>query len=174
MEKFIYFWSNKSKNGFLSNWYPSRFLVDGKTYSCVEQYMMGSKALLFGDGESYTKIMATDSPREQKALGRAVRGFDKVKWEQVAREVVYKACYAKFTQNSDLEKALMATGDTILVEASPRDPIWGVGFAENDPRILCRSTWKGLNWLGETLTRVREDIKIFRAYGCPKGTLNEC
>lgn len=163
MEKFIYFWGTKDKNGFLSNWHLSRFIIDGKMYTCVEQYMMSEKARLFGDEEVFAKIMATDNPREQKALGRAVKGFDKVKWEQVAREVVYKACYAKFTQKPELEKALMATEGTTLVEASPRDPIWGVGLAESDPRILTRSTWRGLNWLGEVLTRAREEIKVLRA-----------
>jgi ribA/ribD-fused uncharacterized protein len=168
MEKFIFFWGNKCENGVFSNWYYSPFVLDGVKYTCVEQYMMSEKAHLFGDEEVFAKIMATGDPREQKALGRAVKGFDKEKWEQVAQDIVYKACYAKFTQNPELEKALMATGDTILVEASPRDPIWGIGLAGNDPRALNRSTWKGLNWLGEILTRVREDIKVFRAMDAQK------
>ena len=87
-----------------------------------------------------------------------VAGFNKEQWEQVARDVVYKGCYAKFTQNQDLKQALLATAGTTLVEASPEDRIWGIGLRKTDPRALNRATWRGTNWLGEILTKVREDL----------------
>jgi ribA/ribD-fused uncharacterized protein len=137
--------------------------VDGVAYTCAEQYMMAEKAVLFHDEESRQKIMATHSPKIQKALGRKVRGFSESKWTNQAREIVYRGNWAKFTQNTDLKELLLATGDTTIVEASPMDRVWGIGLAEDDPQAWDRSTWRGKNWLGEVLTRVRDDIRKVEA-----------
>lgn len=57
---------------------------------------------------------------------------------------------------------MMATAGTTLVEASPRDKIWGIGMGESNPLALNRNSWKGKNYLGEALTRVRERIQSER------------
>ena len=43
---------------------------------CAEQFMMASKARLFGDDTALSAILASTGPREQKRLGRQVRHFD--------------------------------------------------------------------------------------------------
>ncbi|MEC0184139.1 NADAR family protein [Paenibacillus peoriae] len=155
MEKFTFFYRSHSP---FSQWYPSDFVVDGLEFNCAEQYMMFKKAQLFGDEEAARKIMLASTPREQKARGRSVRGFDQSLWDQNCRQFVYDGNYAKFTQNPNLLKYLLKTKGTTLVEASPTDTIWGVGLAENDARIYNRKSWRGTNWLGEILTNLREDI----------------
>jgi ribA/ribD-fused uncharacterized protein len=152
-EQFTFFW-----HGPFSQWHGCRFKIDGVTYNCAEQYMMAQKAVLFKDEDALAKIMATDSPRIQKGLGRKVRGFDQSKWNSRAREIVYRGNWAKFTQNDDHQKLLLATKGTTIVEASPSDTIWGIGLGEDDPRAWDRKTWRGKNWLGEVLNRVRDDI----------------
>lgn len=130
--------------------------------------MMAEKARLFGDDETLEMIMDTDSPRTQKALGRQVNGFDKSIWEDddetengqpFCWNVVWQGSMAKFGQNSYLLQQLLETDGTTLVEASPEDPIWGIGLAEGHPNCYSRETWQGLNWLGEILTNVREHLK---------------
>jgi ribA/ribD-fused uncharacterized protein len=152
-ESFTFFWS-----GPFSQWHPCRFTIDGKVYNCAEQYMMEQKALLFDDQETAAKIMRAPTPREQKRLGRQVRTFNIGRWNAVARDVVFRGNVAKFTQNPDLRAALLATAGTTLVEASPSDTIWGIGLAEDDPAAQDRKSWRGTNWLGEVLTRVREAL----------------
>lgn len=152
-EKFTFFWS-----GPFSNWHPSPFVLDGITYNCSEQYMMAEKARMFEDTSSLNRIMNAVDPSDQKRYGRSVTNFNKEKWDAVARNIVYRGCYAKFTQNLDLKKVLLATVGTTLVEASPEDYIWGIGLRKTDPKAKNRSTWRGLNWLGETLTKVRDQI----------------
>ena len=151
---FVFFW-----NDWPSQWHPAPFTLDGATYTCCEQYMMAEKARLFGDARTRRKILATDSPREHKALGRQVQGFDEARWTAACREIVYRANLAKFTQNEDLRALLLATGSKTLVEASPTDRIWGIGLAAEDPRATDRSAWRGKNWLGEALMRVRAEIR---------------
>nr|WP_154984559.1 NADAR family protein [Paenibacillus xylanexedens] len=155
MEKFTFFWQTASP---FSQWFKANFTVDGVQYTSAEQYMMHQKALLFGDQQIADKIMKTRSASVQKKLGRQVTGFDQTIWESECQRIVYEGNQAKFTQNEDLLAALLATQGTTLVEASPDDRIWGVGLAEEDPRIRDRKTWRGTNWLGEILTRLREEI----------------
>ena len=152
MEKFTFFWKSGSP---FSQWHHSVFEVDGVTYTSAEQYMMHQKALMFNDTETAILIMNTDSPRDQKALGRQVKPFDAKKWNEHCQDIVMKGNLAKFTQNPSLLAALKATAGTEIVEASPHDTIWGIGLEEHDPRAHNRNTWRGTNWLGEILTQLR-------------------
>lgn len=154
-EKYVLFW-----NGPFSQWYPSKFEIDGTEYNCCEQYMMAQKALMFGDAESHKMIMSTDSPKDQKAFGRRVKGFDKDVWEASCHKIVYDANYAKFTQNKELMEELMDTGGLEIAEASPVDKIWGIGLHETDPDAQDKSKWQGTNWLGEALMKVRDSINF--------------
>lgn len=156
-ETFTFFWS-----GPLSNWHPSPFVLDGVAFNCAEQYMMRQKALLFGDADAEKKIMSTSDPSDQKRWGRGVKNFDAAKWNAVAKDIVFKACYAKFTQDDRLKETLLNTAGTTLVEAAPDDFIWGIGLRSTDPRARNRETWRGTNWLGETLTQVRDQIMAIK------------
>jgi ribA/ribD-fused uncharacterized protein len=158
MEKFTFFWKQTDEYGFLSQWYLAPIIIDGVQYNCNEQYMMAEKARLFNDQETLEKIMAVTSPREQKKLGRLVKGFDKKIWEGKARDVIYKGNHAKLSQNPDLLEKLRPTIGTTLVEASPTDITWGIGVAEDDPKAKLRVTWPGTNWLGEMITKIRDEL----------------
>jgi ribA/ribD-fused uncharacterized protein len=153
--RFTFFWHQESP---FSQWHPVRFVVAGKRFCCAEQYMMHGKAVLFGDLEVAERILATESAKTHKALGRKVRGFDERRWQRERERIVYEGNLAKFTQNPALLEALLATAGTELVEASPLDRIWGVGLGEEDPRIQNPSQWRGLNLLGKVLTRLREEL----------------
>ena len=152
-EDFWFFWG-----GEFSQWYPSQFTIDDIEYNCAEQYMMAEKARLFGDTIMEEKIMATSNPKEQKAFGKQVMGFDKDKWESVARDIVKRANIAKFSQNPNLVNAFEVSKGRELVEASPYDTIWGIGLGENDKRAWNKETWLGTNWLGKVLMEVREEL----------------
>jgi len=53
---------------------------------------------------------------------------------------------------------LLATGNTILAEASPYDCKWGIGLSADDPRARNPAEWRGGNLLGEVLMEVREEL----------------
>lgn len=153
MEKFTFFY-----RGYLGQWYRSPFIVEDILYTCTEKWMMAGKAKLFNDLETLNKIMAADMPRVQKNLGRQVKNFDLKIWNLHARAIVYEGNKHKFNQHPNLKKLLLETAGTTLVEASPSDDIWGIALGEDDPRALQRSLWRGTNWLGETLTKLRDDF----------------
>eukprot|EP00731_Ephydatia_muelleri_P017973 Em0011g13a len=154
-ESFTFFYG---KNSPFSQHYRVDFNVAGVVFCCAEQYMMHQKARLFNDEEIAERIMETNDPRKHKALGRKVRGFNEVRWREQCLPIVREANKAKFTQNPALLASLMATKGTTLVEASPRDTIWGIGLSAENPKALRRETWRGTNLLGQILTELRDEI----------------
>jgi ribA/ribD-fused uncharacterized protein len=156
-ERYTFFFRPESP---FSQWYPARFLVEGRTFSCAEQFMMYGKARLFGDDEIAERILETTAPRDHKALGRKVRGFDEKVWRENREAIVYAGSRAKFTQNPELRRLLLETGTTEIVEASPFDRIWGVGLAATNPLIDDPQNWRGKNLLGRILTRLRDELAV--------------
>ena len=94
-----------------------------------------------------------------KKLGREVANFDARVWEAARAGIVFDGNYAKFSQKPALRKFLLATGERIIVEASPVDRIWGVGLASDNARIADPATWDGLNLLGFALMKVRTALR---------------
>jgi ribA/ribD-fused uncharacterized protein len=153
-DKHVFFW-----NGIYSQWHLADMVIDGIEYNSCEQYMMHQKALLFNDETIAEDILNEKNPREQKKFGRQIKGFDKSIWDKNCMAIVYEGNYAKFTQNPKLKEQLLATGDRVLVEASPLDNIWGIGMGENDENVDDPSFWLGLNLLGSAIMLVRNQIK---------------
>lgn len=162
--KFIFFWGHTpSPDGSIgpscfSQWWMQDFVIDNITYRCAEQYMMAEKARLFGDPEMLEKIMEARHPKEMKAYGRAVRNFDDTVWKDNCSRIVKDASKAKFSQNEELLAYLLQTNKRILVEASPRDRIWGIGMGRSNPDAENPMKWRGTNLLGFALTEVRDEL----------------
>ncbi len=154
--QFVLFW--KPPNPF-GQWTDSSFEVDGKSYSCAEQFMMAGKARLFGDTEIEEQILKTDNPRDHKRLGKKVAGFEEDRWVAERTRIVFRGNVAKFSQNEDLRTLLLDTGDRRMVEASPLDKIWGIGLAADNPLAYNEEQWAGLNLLGNVLEEVRSHIR---------------
>ncbi|MEZ4403052.1 MAG: NADAR family protein [Kofleriaceae bacterium] len=152
---YTFFWRPDSP---FSQWHPCTFIVEGRRFGCAEQFMMHGKAVLFDDAEVAAQILAAADPRSHKALGRKVRGFDDRRWKQAREGIVYAGNHAKFTQHPALLAALRGTAGTTLVEASPMDRIWGIGMASSHPLATDPTRWRGLNLLGNVLTRLRDDL----------------
>ncbi len=142
----------------LSQWWPSRFVVDGAAYRHAEGFMMAEKARLFGDAAALERILAAKEPALAKQLGRTVRGFDVARWGKERYEIVVRANVAKFSQSPELGDYLQSTAPRVLVETSPRDRIWGIGLAAESAAALRPSRWRGRNLLGFALTEVRERL----------------
>lgn len=150
----IYFWGD-----IYSQWYPCEFKdSDGRLYSSSEQYMMYKKAMVFADYASAQKIMATQNPRQQKALGRKIKNFTDEVWDKYKFQVVVNGNYLKFSQNPQLCQALRSSGSKEIVEASPYDKVWGIGLGLEDERIFDKAKWQGENLLGKAIMRVREKL----------------
>ncbi|WP_455432710.1 NADAR family protein [Streptosporangium soli] len=83
--------------------------------------------MAFEDHQTAVKFLAASHPGEAKALGRAVWDFDEQTWRARRFEIVVRGSIAKFGHDPDLKRFRLATGRRVLVEAGPRDRIWGIG-----------------------------------------------
>jgi ribA/ribD-fused uncharacterized protein len=167
---YLFFWGHRPRAdgtlgpSCLSQWWPASFDVDGVAYRSAEHYMMAAKARLFGDADAERRILRAEQPAEAKALGRRVRGFDEETWVQHRFAIVVTAAGAKFGQNPDLREYLAGTSGRILVEASPRDRVWGIGLAASDGRSADPRRWRGLNLLGFALMEARAMLAAEEAH----------
>lgn len=141
--------------------------------------MMYQKAILFNDHITAAQIIQPGlHPRNIKALGRQVANFSEATWNANREAIVRRGNYLKFTNavteegfcletssggggiplvKGSLRETLLGTGERELVEASPFDRIWGVGFKPADAAAN-RRRW-GLNLLGKALMDVRAMLK---------------
>jgi len=163
--KYIFFWGHSSKENeevgkfIFSQWFFAPFTSDNVEYKTSEHWMMASKAKLFGDNEIFAKIIKADKPGEVKELGRQIKNFDQLTWDKRKFEIVKGGNIYKFSQNQKLGDYLINTGDRVLVEASPVDPIWGIGLSQDSNNIDNPHTWRGLNLLGFSLMETRDFLK---------------
>ena len=162
--KYIFFWGHKASQdetptkSCFSQWWPSPFIVMGIEYKTAEHWMMAKKAELFHDHVILDKILHAKSPAEAKKLGREVKDYDDALWVKNRCEIVRQGNYHKFEQNLALKEFLLNTRGRVIVEASPVDPIWGIGMASDHKDIYSPDKWQGLNLLGFALMEVRDEF----------------
>ena len=162
--KYLFFWGHTAKDPTsvgkecLSQWYEVVFEINKIKYPSTEHYMMAEKARLFNDNEALEKILVSTHPGDAKKLGRTVKNYHDEVWKQHRFDIVVRANQAKFSQHEKLRTFLINTSDRVLVEASPRDRIWGIGMGASNPDVENPAKWRGLNLLGFALMATRDQM----------------
>ncbi|WRT68447.1 uncharacterized protein IL334_005423 [Kwoniella shivajii] len=158
----FYYWKVTSSNPFhlacMSQWFAKTFVDPNHpnvTFKTAEHYMMYHKALIF-DPEVADDIVNAPTPEEAKERGRKIRNFDRKKWDETSDDVVERGNYLKFGQNEELLRVILGTRRKTLIEASPTDRIWGIGFGVDDAKGK-EQEW-GSNRMGLALTRARDRL----------------
>lgn len=126
---------------FLSNFYHSPVKYRNLIYLNAEAAFQAQKESCEKDKEQYTRM----NPAQAKLVGRNCNLRED--WEEIKEQTMYEIVKAKFTQNKNLAKLLLDTGDAYLEEGNWwHDTTWGV----------CNGV--GENKLGKILMRVREEL----------------
>ena len=94
------------------------------------------------------KIRQIASPMDAVLEGRNRQNPLRADWEEVKDKVILQALRMKFSQNPEIAKELLATGDAILIEHTRNDDYWADG-----------GDGSGKNKLGLLLMQVREELK---------------
>ena len=88
--------------------------------------------------------MSSPDPSTNKRIGRLVRNFDYPVWDMEKQYAVLSGTYAKFMQSPVMKNhLLLSTGNKLLAEARPLDPVWGIGLRADDPRANGPCQWRG-------------------------------
>ena len=132
--------------------------IDGAFYNCNEQYYTYSMAKFFNENEIAQESLRLKDPYEMVALHKKINKVNHEAWMSEAKNVLYLANMAKYSQNAIARTALISTGDDILGEAS-RNNTWGIGGTIQDPRSMDTRYWTGHNVMGTILMKIR---KIFQ------------
>jgi ribA/ribD-fused uncharacterized protein len=169
--------SQNAEYNYMSNFYlspitiPNTFKIDeldefdNLEFASSEQLFMFMKCITFLESNrekniiTLLKILKETTPSKVKELGRQVSGFNETEWDKHKYNCMMFAVTHKFQQNKNIKTQLLQTGNKYLIEASPYDKIWGIGLSVNNPDVLDKSKWKGLNLLGDVLMDVRNNLK---------------
>jgi len=133
---------------FLSNFYECIIIYEGKEYKSVEHVYQAYKSLNESEREW---IRTAPTATLAKSFGRKIK--IRKDWDNVKYNLMLDFIRIKF-KNPELKELLLKTGNDKLIEGNYwHDNIWGDCHCNKCKNI------KGLNWLGEILMTVREEIK---------------
>ena len=111
----------------LSNFFPCRVEWDGRVYGSAEVAFHSAKYPA-AERDAFTKLDA----EQARKLSRT-KPYDKAAWETRKLRVMHEIVWAKFSQNPELGKKLLATGDRYLEETNWwGDKVWGVYKGEGE------------------------------------------
>ena len=153
----IYFWSGRRGphrrfSNFAETPFPMAAWHDPSLIILFDSGEHGFQAAKGRDEAEHERIRLAGSPLEAKRAGRRVAL--PADWNRRRTHVMLAVVRAKFAV-PELRALLLSTGDRILAEDSPYDPVWG-----------CRdraSGYTGQNLLGRALMRVRDEHRCAAA-----------
>ena len=146
-------------------------------FNSVEQLYSFMMAELFNDWDRADEILKSDSPFEAAKLCKTVRiysidgvtgevstarhAFDTDDWWLSAPSIMADALTAKFYGNEALTARLLATFPKPLAKASQFDLRWGIGLSSTEATLGMK--WRGTNWIGHALMKLRGHLLHTRA-----------
>ena len=143
--KEIKFYKVHDDYGFMSNFAPYPFSDGNKIWPTSEHYFQAQKFLV---PEIQEKIRQIAPPMDAALEGRNRQNPLRSDWEEVKDEVMHQALRMKFSQNPEIARELLATGDASIIEHTRNDAYWADG-----------GDGSGKNKLGLLLMQVREELK---------------
>jgi len=138
---------------------PLFITPNGKQWFTSEHYFQAQKfpnAVIntpYGPKNIHEEIRLTPTAYDVFTLANARTGTYKQyidpNWNKRSLDVMRDALYLKFSQNPELKKLLLETGNRYLIEnAGAKDDFWGNGADGN-----------GQNWLGKLLMETRSRLR---------------
>lgn len=120
------------------------FQLEDLIWATAEHYFQAHK---FIDRAYAEKVRnAPDAQRAYK-LGNAWFKRRRADWKQVRRTLMTRAMYSKCIQHEAVRRALLDTGERLIIETSAYDHYWGIGRDQ-----------RGENTLGKVLMDIRAKL----------------
>ncbi|WFD31877.1 hypothetical protein MSPP1_002917 [Malassezia sp. CBS 17886] len=163
-EQRIDFFAKDGSFFWLSNNADYPVTLDGVRYATAEHLFQAHKFLEHRPNIA-AKVRKASSPIEAIRIARTHAKDVRADWIRDGVNVITmrSVLLLKFTQHSNLRLALLETGDTDIVHASPNDVFWGSAAPPN-------SVGRGRNMLGRTLMQTRELLSVAAGVAAGSGT----
>ena len=144
-----------NRNSPLSNHYPMGLSYfawgEDRWFKTAEHAIMFIKAARF-DPSKLSLILDAETPLEAKRIGRTIENFNYEQWKRDCDREVPRILYYKMRDNAEIFHPIMLEVKRgKIVEASPRDRIWGTGYGL---KRSANGESRGENRLGEYWTKV--------------------
>ena len=139
----------------LSNMSKCSLEYEGEEFKSVEEAFQYQKAICCGDPVAAGKILQSADAYRAKMEGDKVTSTPK--WDQKEEQVMLDLLRVKFKKNQQQRKALIDTGDKVLVEFT-RDRKWGCGLPLSKMAETKVDKLPGKNLLGDLLNKVRDEL----------------
>lgn len=139
----IKFWRTTEFYGSFSNFSRHPITVDGKFYATTEHYYQAMKCALPHEAEC---VRLANTPKEAKQIAYQSKMVDH--WDSIKYNIMLDALRYKVAAHPDIKTLLLSTGNSVIIENSPYDNIWG-----------CGKDGKGANLLGTAWMQIRDEIK---------------
>ena len=140
---------------FLSNFHRCDIRLNGVHFTTAEQAYQFLRAKYRNEGGLARRILNTNNPATVKSLSRALNrshAGDEARDLEIMQTVVD----AKFGQNPELKRLLLATGCKKLIECNPHDNLYSCGLRMDDALLDDDSmSHPGQNQLGMMLENTR-------------------
>ena len=147
----------RGKYFFLSNFYIKPVYYKGDWYRSSEHAFQAQKATNEKDKQyvlnTYYSPNGKNSPGQAKHRGNEITC--RKDWNEKRMMIMHNIIRCKFTALDGLDDKLLATEDTLLIEGNSwGDNFWGMVRDTNT------GEWKGDNFLGKLLMKVRNEIRF--------------
>ena len=142
----------------LSNFFPSEFSLEQKTFHCSEQYIQWKKAQLFKDTTAMTRIERCKTGRQCKEEGRKIKNFKKDIWDSKAKELCRPGIRQKYIDNKKPRDVLLHTTKGRKIVECTKDDTWGCGLPLKDENCLNDTMWTTQGIMGIVLGEIRNEL----------------
>jgi ribA/ribD-fused uncharacterized protein len=157
--RILFYKRDRKEFCFLSNFYLSPIVIKGVLWPDVEHYYQAQKST---NPAYQAAVMSAPTPGKAKRLGDSRVGDKRIAkkswfrkrpdllrpdWNDIKLVIMKQTVTTKFSQNRELRKMLLATGQAELVEDSGSDFFWGWG-----------SDQSGQNHLGKLIMELRAEL----------------
>lgn len=147
-----------------SNFHPCMIADNnGQIFFNAEQLFQYRRAKSHGKFSIAAKMLKTRNNAELLRLAKKIQPSNE--WRSEEEGIMADILMLKFTQNKDLGKALINTGNRQLHEATGNRK-WAVGY-EISSKGLTENEWRGGDLLGQLLENTREAIRAVYGPAAP-------
>jgi ribA/ribD-fused uncharacterized protein len=129
----------------LASYSKHSFELDGETWPSVEHYY---QAMKFEDSDVRDRIRQAHHPEVAGELAKKHKKAIRDDWKKIKQVVMTRGAYIKCRTHAEVAEALLASGDTAIVETSQFDYYWG-----------CGRDGRGHNTYGKVLMGIRDKLR---------------